>query len=190
MPVNAPAEYFVAEQKFQSAKNREDKIAALEEMIRLLPKHHGSEVAFAQLKSKLSKLRKEAVSAKKKGTRLVGIGKEGEAQVCIVGLTNSGKSSLIAALTEAKPQVSHHPYTTVRPEVGMMDYKGVKIQLVEIPSTFSGEYMSMARSSDAIAIIARNEQELEETKKILSSNFVHTKSVIANPWKESAAEIK
>ena len=59
MPVNAPAEYFVAEEKFRKAKVKDEKIIALEEMIRLLPKHHGSENAHADLKSKLAKLRKE-----------------------------------------------------------------------------------------------------------------------------------
>jgi hypothetical protein len=59
MPVNAPAEYFKAEEKFHSSKTREEKIAALEEMIRLLPRHHGSENMIAQLKSRLSKMKKE-----------------------------------------------------------------------------------------------------------------------------------
>ena len=54
MPVNAPAEYFIAEQRFRDAKGKEEKILAMEEMIRLLPKHHGSEQALAQLKSKLA----------------------------------------------------------------------------------------------------------------------------------------
>ncbi|MBI4018169.1 MAG: TGS domain-containing protein [Candidatus Aenigmarchaeota archaeon] len=189
MPVNAPAEYFAAENRFQSAKSREERIAALEEMIRLLPKHHGSEQMHAQLKSKLAKLKKEA-PAGRKGARKAGIAKEGEAQVCLIGLTNSGKSALIAALTQARPQVSHHPYTTTRPEVGMLDYRGVKIQLVEIPATFEPEYLSMVRSSDAVAVVARNPEELKQTEKILADNFVRIKSVAVNPWKESAAEIK
>ncbi len=188
MPVNAPAEYFKAEQKFHSAKSREEKIAALEEMIRLLPKHHGSEQMHAQLRGKLAKLKKEAPS--KKGAAKKGVAKEGEAQVCLVGLTNSGKSTLIAALTEAKPQVSHHLYTTTKPEVGMMDYRGVKIQLVEIPSTFDPEYMSIVRSADAVVIVARNGSEIANIEKILGNNFVRTKSIVVDPWSENAEEIK
>src|SRR3989338_9289658 len=134
MPVNAPYEYYKAEEKFKSAKSKAEKIAALEEMLRLMPRHHGSENVLAQLKARLSKLRKE--SDKKGGGRRAGVKKEGDAQVCIIGLANTGKSTLLAKLTEAKPKIAQAPYTTTRPEVGMMDYKGIKVQLVEIPSTF------------------------------------------------------
>ena len=133
MPVNAPMEYYKAEEKFKSAKSKDDKIAALEEMIRLLPRHHGSENAHAQLTSRLSKLKKES---EKKGARRLGIKKEGDAQICLIGLANAGKSTLLSKLTDAKPKISVTPYTTTKPEIGMMDYKGIKVQLVEIPSTF------------------------------------------------------
>src|SRR3989344_126865 len=93
MPVNAPPEYYRAEGKFKSAKSTDEKIVALEEMIRTMPKHHGSEAALAQLKSRLAKLKKEKISkGKKGGGRSLAIVKEGDAQVCLIGLTNSGKS--------------------------------------------------------------------------------------------------
>jgi ribosome-interacting GTPase 1 len=188
MPVNAPAEYFAAEKRYQEAKSREEKIAALEEMIRLIPKHHGSEAALAQLKARLAKLKKETTA--KKGAAKKGVAKEGEAQVCIVGLTNSGKSTLIAALTESMPEISKHPYTTTKPVVGMADYNGVKIQLVEIPSTFDPEYISIVKSADAVVVVARNRQELNEARSILEKYYVRTKSVDVNPWEESAEAIK
>ncbi len=92
MPVNAPFEYYRAEEKFKSAKTKEEKIAALEEMVRMMPRHHGSENALAQLKSRLAKLRKEG---ERKGSKKTGIKKEGEAQVCLIGFANSGKSWLL-----------------------------------------------------------------------------------------------
>ncbi|HLC77379.1 MAG TPA: GTP-binding protein, partial [archaeon] len=58
MPVNAPREYYVAEEHFHKAKSKEEKIAALEEMLRLMPRHHGSENALAQLKARLAKMKK------------------------------------------------------------------------------------------------------------------------------------
>src|SRR3989338_1533968 len=175
MPVNAPMEYYKAEEKFKSAKNKQDKIAALEEMIRLLPRHHGSENAHAQLTSRLAKLRKEG--EKKGGGHKAGVRKEGDAQICIIGLANSGKSTLLAKLTGAKPKISVTPYTTTKPEVGMMDYKGIKVQLVEVPSTFDPEYMSIARGCDAIAIVANNEKEREIIESVLRNNYVRQKSV-------------
>ncbi|MBI4174502.1 MAG: 50S ribosome-binding GTPase [Candidatus Aenigmarchaeota archaeon] len=178
MPVNATPEYYKAEERFKAAKSKEEKIAALEEMIRLLPKHHGSENAHAQLKSRLAKLRKES---EKKGARHAGVKKEGDGQVCIIGLANSGKSTLLAKLTDAKPRIAATPYTTTRPEVGMMDYKGIKIQLVEIPSTFDPEYMSIARNSDVIIITANSDKEEEIVENVLKNNYIRQKSIAVKP---------
>jgi len=190
MPVNAPAEYFRAEEKFHSAKTKEEKIAALEEMIRLLPRHHGSENALAQLKSRLAKLRKEGKTSGKGRGRVLSIVKEGDAQVCLIGFTNSGKSYLLSKLTGAKPEIANHPYTTTKPEIGMIDYNGVKIQLVEIPSTFEPKYVSVARTADLILLLARHENEEEGLKKFLADNFIHAKYIFANPFVEPYDMIK
>ncbi len=165
MPLNATAEYYKAEEKFLSAKTREEKISALEEMIRQCPKHKGAEKLLAQLKSKLSKLKNQAeAKASRKGTA---IKKEGDAQVCILGMPNSGKSTLLRRLTNAKPEVSDVPFTTSEPEVGTMDFEGVKIQLVEIPSMFKRNHMSIVQNSDAVLIVYKNKEEKHEILKIM-----------------------
>lgn len=178
MPVNAPAEYFAAEERFKSAKTRAERILALEEMIRLLPRHHGSEQMLSQLKSRLAKLKKETES--KKGARKTGLAKEGEAQVCILGLTQSGKSTLLAALTGAKPLISSHPYTTTRPEVGMLDYRGIKVQVVEIPSTFSAEHLAVARTADGIVLVTRSERDAHALHQLLSDNYIKIKAIVVS----------
>ena len=178
MPINAGPEYFKAEQKYEEAKTRQEKILALEEMIRTLPKHKGTEHMLAGLRSKLSKLKKEAQSAKKGGGgRRIGISKQGDAQVCIIGNVNSGKSTMLKGLTGAKPLISNIPYTTVKPEVGTMDYNGIKIQIVEIPSTFDPEYLSIARTSDLIAILAEDENEKRKMKKFMEENYIRVKKI-------------
>jgi len=188
MPVNAPAEYYAAEMKFSSAKKKEEKIAALEEMIRLLPKHHGSEQMHAQLKGKLSKLKKDAQS--KRGFRKVGIQKEGDAQICMMGVTNSGKSWLLSKLSDAKPTSAEYEYTTTTPEVGMMDYDGVKLQIIEIPSTFQSEYLSTAKTADLILILLTKKSDKGVMEKILKNNYIRTKRIMINPRKNSPREIK
>ncbi len=191
MPVNPPAEYYLAEEKFRNAKSKEDKVIAMEEMIRQMPKHHGSEKALADLKSKLAKLRKEtALSKKGKGGSKFSVHKEGEAQVCLVGFTNSGKSWLLNKLTSAKASVSGHPYTTTKPEVGTMDYKGVKIQIVEIPATFEREHIAIARTAELIVFVVGEAGEELKLEGILKGNFIATRRIEANPWKESLDEIK
>ncbi|MBI4014889.1 MAG: TGS domain-containing protein [Candidatus Aenigmarchaeota archaeon] len=186
MPVNAPVEYYKAEMKFKAAKSKEEKIAALEEMIALLPKHHGSENAHAQLKSRLAKLRKEG---EKKGAARAGIQKEGDAQVCLIGYTNSGKSWLLSKLTDAAVEVAPYEYTTTKPAIGMMDWKGVKIQLIEIPSTFQPAYVSIARTADIIVLLG-DERQIRELAGFLRENYVRTKSIYANSRQDKPEAIK
>ncbi len=173
MPINATAEYFKAEEKFLSAKTREEKIIALEEMIRECPKHKGTENVLAQLKSKLAKLKRTAAAQKKAGTSRHAVRKEGEAQVCLLGLANAGKSTLLKKLTGADVKVASYRYTTKQPAVGMMDYKGLKIQLVEIPATFNSQHMSIVRTADAIVFVVRQEQDAEKLRKICADKFIN-----------------
>jgi uncharacterized protein len=58
---------------------------------------------------------------------------EGVAQLVLLGPPNTGKSSLVAALTRAEPPIADYPFTTTRPQPGMMPYEDVQIQLVDLP---------------------------------------------------------
>ncbi len=179
MPVNFTAEYLKAEQKFLNAKTTEEKIVYLEEMIRVCPKHKGAENLLAQLHAKLAKLKREVERASKKnGGKREGIRKEGDAQVCLVGDVNVGKSSILKKITNADPEIDEYPYTTVQPEIGMMDYNGVKIQIVEIPSTFRPEYMAIARTADLVAVVYNGSHK--HIDSVLDSMYIRTKRVHIN----------
>lgn len=186
MPVNAPAEYFKAEEKFRNAKTKEQKMLALEEMIRLLPKHHGSENMHAQLRARLAKLKKKG---EKKAAKKAGVAKEGEAQICLVGYTKSGKSWLLSNLTNARPEISDAPYTTKKPEIGMMDYEGVKLQVIEIPSTFEPEYVSIARSCDLIVLVSKGE-DIKQLEGFIEDNFIRAKHILVNTRLEEIDSIR
>ncbi len=164
MPVNAPIEYYKAEEKFNSAKTKEEKIACLEEMIRLLPKHKGTHNVLAQLRKKMAKLKSE--KRRKTGSRSsFVIKKEGAEQVCLLGLTNSGKSTLLKALTGKDVEIADYPYTTKKPQFGMMKYEDVWIQIVEIPSTFNPGAMGIVYGTDLIVVILDGEKNLDEQKR-------------------------
>lgn len=165
MPTNVTVEYAKAQQRYLNAKTREEKIAALEEMISAAPGHKGAEVLRAQLKRRLAKLKQKGES--KAARKIVTIQKEGDAQVCILGLTQSGKSTLLSKLTNAKPKISNHPFTTTKPEIGTFDYGGVKIQLIEIPSSFNPMHMSIAQNADSLIFLYEDESDLSELKEIL-----------------------
>ena len=133
MPANLTPVYREAEARFKAAVTREEKIAALEEMLRVIPKHKGTEHLQADLRSRLSKLRQEP---KKKGVAKGlshKIPKEGAGQVTLVGAPNSGKSSLVKTLTHAKPEVADYPLTTLKATPGMMPFEDVGFQLIDLP---------------------------------------------------------
>ncbi len=133
MPANLTPVYKEAEAKYRSAVTPEEKVAALEEMLRVIPKHKGTDKLQADLRSRLSRLKREP---KKKGpTKGFShkVPKEGAGQVVLVGPPNAGKSSLVATLTHATPEVAGYPMTTRDTIPGMMPYEDIAIQLVDMP---------------------------------------------------------
>ena len=178
MPINAGPEYFAAEKKYSEARSREERIAALEEMIRTLPKHKGTDHHLAQLKSRLAKLKRETTIKASSKPRF-SIRKEGDAQICILGLTNCGKSSLLQMLTGVDAEIADYPFTTKLPEVGMMSYGDVQLQVVEIPSTFDADFMSIVQGCDEIVVLLDGEKNIfsQETdlNKILKDHRLANK---------------
>ncbi|NLG85358.1 MAG: TGS domain-containing protein [Firmicutes bacterium] len=135
MPANLTPQYLAAEQAYREAKTVEEKILALEEMLAVIPKHKGTEKLQAEIKSRLAKLRQagERVQAGGRGSDPFHVPREGAGQAALVGFPNVGKSSLLAALTRARPAVGDYPFTTHVPQAGMMAFEDVQIQLVDTP---------------------------------------------------------
>ena len=180
MPINAGPEYFLAEKKYLQAKTREEKIAALQEMIKTLPKHKGTEKQLALLRKRLAKVKSQK-SVKAKSKPRFSIRKLGAAQVCILGLTNSGKSSLLKALTGKDVEIADYSYTTKEPTVGMMPFGDVQIQLIEIPSTFDSESMSLLHNCDGIVVLLDAENPDEQKKEltnILKQRYLMDKKIL------------
>jgi small GTP-binding protein len=169
MPINATAEYYVAEKKYLNAKSKEERIAALQEMIKELPKHKGTEHLLSQLKGRLKRLKEEAKRASKAGARQkFSIKKEGAATVCLIGMTNSGKSSLLNLLTAADAEVADYPFTTKIPEVGMMYFKDLQIQIIEIPSTLNPEVASLLQIADEVVVLLDATQDFYGQREAMS----------------------
>lgn len=134
MPANLPPQYFEAEKKYRLAKDPEEKIEALQLMLAIMPKHKGTDKLHAELRRKIARLSQEA--EKKYATaRRAGfyIRREGAGQVMLVGPTNVGKSQLLAAVTEASPEIAAYPFTTQTLIPGMMRFENIQIQLVDTP---------------------------------------------------------
>jgi len=168
MPTNLPPQCRLLEKKYLEATTLPEKIKALEEYHSAIPKHKGTERLRAQIKMKLSKLRLEMEERKKQRATTssdsgrYSVKKEGAAQVVILGLTNSGKSSLLRALTNADPEISSHPFTTTEPIPGMMPFEDIQVQLLEAPALFEGasegrewglRTLSLARNADGLILL-------------------------------------
>jgi small GTP-binding protein len=183
MPANLPPQYIGAEKRYRQARSPQDKIACLEEMLAIIPKHKGTEKLQGDLKKRLSKLRGE-LQKKKAISRKSGpehVEREGIGQVVLVGLPNVGKSMLLSQMTKANPFVADYPFTTRTPLPGMMEYENVQIQLIDLPP-ISREYMEswlpvIIRQADlALLVIDLNAEDLLEqidtVKEVLAENRI------------------
>jgi len=163
MPANLTPAYKAAEARFRSAVTREERIAALEEMLRLLPKHKGTDKLQADLRSRLSKLRKEPKKGPSRGHGHR-IPHEGAGQVVLVGCPNAGKSSLLAALTKATPEVAPYPLTTRDATPGMMPFEDIAFQLVDLPPLCEEHVepwvYDLVRAADLVWLVASIERPL------------------------------
>lgn len=139
MPANLPPQYFDVEKKYREAKDPREKLVYLQELLAIIPKHKGTEKLQGDLKRKISKL-KDTISSQKKSGGTGGawyqVEKQGAGQVVLLGLPNSGKSSLLNTLTNAHVEVAMYPFTTNLPQVGMMEYEDIKIQVVDTPPLY------------------------------------------------------
>src|SRR4030042_4877817 len=133
MPANLPPQYFEAERRYRQAKTPEDKIEALEVMLAIMPKHKGTDHRHGDLRRRIAKLTEETERKAATSRTSFYIRKEGAGQLALVGLPNTGKSQLLAALTDALPEIGDYPFTTKSPNIGMMKFENIQIQIVDTP---------------------------------------------------------
>ena len=137
MPTNVTADYKAAEVAYRGARDPQDRLAALREMLRLVPKHKGTEHLQADIKSRIKELTDE-LSGPRKGAARTGpptvIRPEGAAQVALLGPPNSGKSALHARLTGSHVASEPYPFATQHPQPGMFPHLDIAFQLIDLPS--------------------------------------------------------
>jgi len=159
MPANLPPEYFEAEKIFKEATTIAEKISALEDLISTVPKHKGTDKLRADLRRRLSKLREESLIKARKGRQsaLYTVKREGASQIALVGFPNSGKSSILASLTNARPVIADYPISTLTPIPGMMPFEDIQIQLIDLPpvgnEATDGWVSGIIRNADALMLV-------------------------------------
>jgi ribosome-interacting GTPase 1 len=190
MPANLPPAYHEAEQRFRAAKTPEDKVAALEEMLRLIPKHKGTEKLQAGLKSRISKLKRQPKQKSGATSHGHNIPREGAAQIALAGPPNVGKSSLVDRLTHAAPEVAEYPFTTREALPGMMPFEDIAFQLVDLPP-LSDQYVEpwvydLVRQADLIWVVVEHSNSLDGLE--LTQRLLLAKHIEPVPWGTTPAE--
>lgn len=159
MPANVTPEFERAERRYRQATGDDERVAALREMLSCIPKHKGTEKMQADIKRRLSEARQELQkSAQSKGPDPFHIPKSGAGQVVLVGLPNTGKSSLLAVTTHAEARVADYPFTTTVPQPGMWHRNDVQIELVDTPP-FTAVHvpaglMGTLHAADVVCVVA------------------------------------
>ncbi len=183
MPINLPPDALAAERKYRDAQSTAEKITTLEEFLSLIPKHKGTDKLRASLRKRLSKLKATAQASKKSTSKrdfAFVIDKEGAGQVALVGPTNVGKSTLVATLTNATPEVAASAYTTWTPTPGMMMIEDIQVQLIDTPPLdkeyIKPELMSLIRRADLILLVVDLQtdpvQQLMDTITLLKEHRI------------------
>lgn len=141
------------------------KIAAVEKEIHDTPYDKSSQFHHGVLKAKLSKLRdmlEEKITGGAGGGVGYAIKHSGDASVVLAGMPSVGKSTLLNAVTNAESKVGNYDFTTLGVVPGMMEYKGVRVQMLDLPGIVEGasrnkgfgkKVLSVIRAADMVVLM-------------------------------------
>ena len=193
MPANLTPQYLEAEKNFREAKTTLEKIACLEEMLAVMPKHKGTDHLRADLRTKLASLTKSL--DKKTATQRLSmtIEKVGAAQVAVIGLPNTGKSQILVSVTNAAPTVAAYPFTTRSATPGMMAFENVQIQLIDTPplSDHPPEWwlLNIIRRADVLLLVVDLSQDaVAQAEKVIA--ILNEKRIALGQPEAGAVDVK
>ncbi len=175
MPANLTPQYLKAEEAYRRATTLEEELKCLQVMLQEIPKHKGTDHLQADIKAKIAKVKRELAAEKRTGKRTRGfrIPRQGAGTAVLLGGPNAGKSQLIAALTNATPEVAPYPFTTKTPAPAMMPWEDVFVQLIDTPPITS-DYLDplmhgIIRSADLALLLVDlgSDAGIEQCQEVL-----------------------
>ena len=201
MPANLPPTYYKLKHQHEAAKTDEERLSLLEEMLRIIPKHKGSEKVVSDLRRRIASYKRDPSEKGGKGSSRRShsehIPKQGAGQIVLIGPPNGGKSQILSNFTNAKPEVSPTPYTTALPTIGMLRYENIQFQLIDTPSILldfiSSTLLTLTRNADlvlpivslasdnllddldtVIAFLKEADREISESRPLVVANQLDT----------------
>jgi hypothetical protein len=144
--------------------NIEEQIKEVEDELAKTQYNKNTQHHIGRLKAKMARLKDEAEVRRSKGPKTAGyaVRKSGNATVAIVGFPSVGKSTLLNQITNAQSAVAAYKFTTLTCVPGLMEYKGAKIQILDLPGLIKDaskgkgrgrEVLSVVRSADLILLM-------------------------------------
>jgi len=146
-----------------------EQIKELEKELSTTKYNKATQHHIGKLKAKLAKLKLDSEKKRSASTSGYSVKKSGNATVALVGLPSVGKSTLLNILTNAESDVAEYHFTTLDVVPGIMEYKGAKIQILDLPGLIKGaskgrgrgrEILSVIRNADLILVM--NEGDIVE----------------------------
>jgi len=116
------------------------------------------------------------------------------ADVGLVGLPNAGKSTLLSVLTKARPKVGNYPFTTLYPNLGVMEYNNERqIVFADIPGIIEGAHKGLGlgirflrhieRTNILLYIIDLSDTDFLRSYEILQEELISYSNILAGKQK-------
>lgn len=142
----------------------QEKIKEIEDEMARTQKNKATERHLGILKAKIAQLRAKLISdgSGKGGGTGFGVRKSGDATVTLIGFPSVGKSTILIKITNAQSEVAAYEFTTLTCIPGIMEFKGAKIQVLDLPGIIEGakegrgrgrEIIGVARGADLVLMI-------------------------------------
>ena len=136
----------------------QEQIEAIQAEIDKTQKNKATEHHIGRLKAKIAKLKmqREKAQAHAKasgGAKGFEVKKSGDATVALVGFPSVGKSTLISKVTDAKSETGNFAFTTLTCIPGVMEHRGAKIQILDLPGLIKGAAEGKGRGREILNVI-------------------------------------
>jgi uncharacterized protein len=195
MPANLTPDYRAAEDAFRKARDPQERLERLREMLRTIPKHKGTDHLQGDIKRRIKEMSEELERPARGGARggpPLSIPPEGARQLALIGPPNVGKSSIHARLTGSGAHAAAYPFTTRYPEPGMMRYEDISFQLVDLPAVAAEQPVSwlattLETADAALLVVDLGEPRCVEQVAAMHALLRERRVTLTERWEPAVA---